>query len=147
MLCALPGFAEPRYGRPGDDELVLNTTGKNQWNCSSKVVHIPMVVEIEPHNRMTMHPQDAAKRGVRNGGMARVYNAFGSIEVRVTVSPSIMPGSLHLSSGYGQRGRQTDPTARLRGSNPNELTDNGNVDPVAGGEGVAAVVVKVEAVT
>ncbi len=142
----VPGYVPPRYGVPKERELVLNSAGKNQWNCSSKTVHLPFINEKEPHNRMTMHPEDAAARGVRHNSVARVFNRFGSIEVRVNVSPTVTPGSLHLSSGFGQREPETDEVARLRGSNPNELTDNGNIDPVSGGEGLAETIVNVESI-
>ena len=59
---------------------------------------------------LSIHPLDAASRGVVDGGRVRVWNDLGSIEVSVRVEGDVRPGVVSLPKGdwlrnYGSQGR------------------------------------------
>ncbi len=126
--------------------LRLDACGRNQWSSASKTVHLGSTVEKEPENSLTIHPKDASKLGVHNGDRVRVTAAKGGhVVIRASVSEGIRPGVVHMYNGYGQQ-HTLESNARRRGANVNELTDSGNVDPIAGAEGLAEMLVRVEVV-
>lgn len=47
-----------------------------------------------------MHPLDAAQKGVRQGGSARVWNGQGELKVLVNVTESVRPGILALAGKW-----------------------------------------------
>jgi len=133
-------FHEPSAKFP----LRLVGCGRHQWSSASKTSHLPMCVEKEPENLLTINTIDANKLGLAQRAKVRVHSkAGGFTDIRVNVSESIKPGCVHMSNGYGQR-NTLEPLARGRGANVNELTSADNVDPVAGAEGLAEMVVRVE---
>jgi len=48
---------------------------------------------------LTIHPRDAASRGIREGELVRVYNARGEGRVAVRLSEEILPGVVSLPEG------------------------------------------------
>lgn len=69
--------------------------------------------------RIVMHPEDAAARGIGSGDLVRVHNARGACFARALLSGEILPGVVALPTGawYGDPGENTDPHG-----NPNVLT-------------------------
>jgi anaerobic selenocysteine-containing dehydrogenase len=83
---------------------------------------------------LLVHPQDAARLGLADGGRARVRSRVGEVEAPVTVSDEMMPGVVSLPHGFGHDA----PGARLRvareraGVNSNLLTDETHLDALSG---------------
>ena len=50
-------------------------------------------------HELQMHPSDALRRGLGDGGAARVFNERGKVHVQVRVSTDIMPGVVSLNEG------------------------------------------------
>lgn len=69
--------------------------------------------------RVVIHPDDAAARGIADGDLVRVFNARGAARARALVSDGITPGVVALPTGawYGDPGSNIDPHG-----NPNVLT-------------------------
>jgi anaerobic selenocysteine-containing dehydrogenase len=60
--------------------------------------NIPWLMQVAPQT-LWMNPIDAAKRGIRHGDTLRVFNDRGVVQVKVKVTPRIMPGVLSLPQG------------------------------------------------
>ena len=75
---------------------------------------------------ITVHPLDAESRGVVEGGFVRVFNALGSIEVRVRVDGETRPGVVVLPKGDWSRNYGKS------GFTVNVLTPSA-IEPTAGG--------------
>ena len=69
--------------------------------------------------RLVIHPDDAAPRGIQNGDLLRVFNARGACRARAQVSDDILAGVVALPTGawLGDATGNIDPDG-----NPNVLT-------------------------
>jgi anaerobic selenocysteine-containing dehydrogenase len=81
-----------------------------------------------------VHPDDAARLGLVDGGAAAVKSRTGALEATVEVTDAIMPGVVSLPHGWGHDA----PGARLgvaeahAGVNSNLLADEALVDALSG---------------
>jgi anaerobic selenocysteine-containing dehydrogenase len=83
---------------------------------------------------LLVHPSDAERLGLVDGGRAVVRSRVGELTAPVTVTGEVMPGVVSLPHGFGHDA----DGARLRvarehaGVNSNLLTDEGAVDVLSG---------------
>ncbi len=102
------------------------------------------ITGLHPDNPVIVHPDDAAKAGLRNGDRARLATPGGSAECRVIVHEGVMRGVVAIEHGYGHRElgarshriggeRQPKRPDLCAGLNLNDL---GLVDPTRRGEAV-----------
>ena len=84
--------------------------------------------------RLMVHPSDATRLSLVDGGRARVASRVGAVAVTVTVTDEVMPGVVSLPHGFGQG--VAAGTLRIAGALPgasaNALTDEQRVEPVIG---------------
>lgn len=76
-----------------------------------------------PESMLTMHPDDAAPRGIADGTPVRIHNALGEVRCKARVAAWIRPGTVSLAKGLWFR-----HTANGRTSNvliPDTLSDLG----------------------
>jgi len=79
--------------------------------------------KIADREPMTMHPDDAAARGIRSGDVVRVWNDRGACLAGVILSDALMPGIVQLSTGAWYDPEVPGQTAGLeKHGNPNVLT-------------------------
>lgn len=92
---------------------------------------------------MTMHPHDAAARGLTEGQIVRVYNARGACYAQLRLSDEIRAGVIQLATGawYDPEGDTC-----LHG-NPNALTPDKGTSKLAQGPIAHSCLVSVEATT
>ncbi|GFH37094.1 molybdopterin oxidoreductase family protein [Streptomyces pacificus] len=87
-------------------------------------------------NRCTLqvHPDDAARLGLGDGGLARVKAAGGEVEVPVEITGDVRPGVVSLPHGWGhdRPGTRTRVAAARPGVNVNQLLDGSLLDPLSG---------------
>ncbi len=85
-------------GRVRDHWHTMTRTGKSQRLSAHRAVPF---VEV--------HPEDAAARGLTEGGIARVATAHGSAELEVTITDAVAPGQLfmpmHWNAAYASAAR------------------------------------------
>jgi anaerobic selenocysteine-containing dehydrogenase len=92
---AIPTWQQP----PQDDRYPLRLISpKSPHRTHSQGSNISAVCEKAAHV-LTMHPQDAAARGVVDGDMVRLFNAQGESRVRACLSEDIIPGVVCLPEG------------------------------------------------
>jgi anaerobic selenocysteine-containing dehydrogenase len=82
---------------------------------NSTFVNVQSLRGIEGRPVLEIHPDDAAPRGVQDGGLVRVFNGRGSYECHATVSERARPG---VVNGLGIWWRKHGDN----GTNVNELT-------------------------
>jgi len=88
-----------------------------------------------------MHPDDAAARGIQDGGVVRVFNARGACLAGVKLDAGLMPGVVVMSTGAW-----SDPDGGLdRHGNPNTLTADIGTSRLAQGPSAQTALVQVEA--
>ena len=75
---------------------------------------------------LTMHPADAASRGIEDGDMVRVYNAHGEGLVTARLSEEIIPGVVSLPEGIWVR---LDEDGRDQGGSANMFTSTEGTAP------------------
>ena len=60
--------------------------------------NLPWMEEVEPQ-RLWINPQDAAKRGIKDGDLVKIYNERGTVKVKAKVTPRLIPGVCSLPQG------------------------------------------------
>jgi anaerobic selenocysteine-containing dehydrogenase len=116
-----------------DGGLVL--IGRRDLRSNNSWMHnIGVLVRGKDRCTLEVHPSDAARVGLSNGGAARITSRAGDLVVKVEVTDRMMPGVVSLPHGWGHG----VPGTRLRvatehaGVNTNELTDGESIDPLSG---------------
>lgn len=73
--------------------------------------------------RVTVHPDDAATRGIRTGDAVRLFNELGAVECNAEVSALVCPGVVSLDKGLWERHTHNGNTSNTLC--PSTLTDLG----------------------
>ncbi|MEV6754191.1 molybdopterin-dependent oxidoreductase [Streptomyces sp. NPDC051214] len=127
----LPRLTNALHAAP--DELVL--VGRRHLRSNNSWMHNVRSL-TGGSNRCTLHvhPDDAARLGVENGGHARVKAAGGSLTVPVEVTDAVRPGVVSLPHGWGhdRPGTRLAVAAENPGANVNQLLDGTLLDPLSG---------------
>jgi anaerobic selenocysteine-containing dehydrogenase len=97
---------------------------------------------------LLVHPDDAARHGLRDGGRARVASEAGSIQVPVEVTDEMMPGVVCLPHGWGhdKAGAQLGVASKHAGACNNVLAPGELVDVPSGNAVVNGIPVEIVAV-
>jgi len=85
-------------------------------------------------NRCTLlvHPEDATRLGLVDGGAALVGSEAGRIEATVEVCDELMPGVVSLPHGWGHAGTPGRVQSARPGVNSNVLARTDLIDPLSG---------------
>jgi anaerobic selenocysteine-containing dehydrogenase len=128
------------------DEMVM--VGRRHVRSNNSWMHNIRVL-TKGHNRCTMqiHPDDAARLGIADGGKARVTSRVGEVVVAAEHTDGIRPGVISIPHGFGQQmpGVQLSVAAAYEGVNTNLLTDEYFVDAISGNIALNGVPVTVSA--
>jgi anaerobic selenocysteine-containing dehydrogenase len=123
---------EARLARAAEP-LVL--VGRRTLRSNNSWMHnLDVLVKGRPVCTLHVHPDDARRFGLADGGAARVTSRVGSLEIPVEVTDGIMPGVVSIPHGWGH----DDPASALTiaaahaGANANLLTDESAIDPLSG---------------
>jgi anaerobic selenocysteine-containing dehydrogenase len=109
--------------------------GRRQLRSNNSWMHnLPALVKGKPRCTLHVHPDDALRLGLVDGGRAQVSSSVGSIEVAVELTDGIMPGVVSIPHGWGHDvpGTRLDVARRHAGVNSNVLADETRVDPLSG---------------
>jgi len=130
--------------RPADGALSL--VGRRHLRSNNSWMHnLDGLVRGRDRCTLQVHPDDAARLGLTEGGKARVASATGQLEVAVEVTEDIMPGVVSLPHGWGhdRPGARLSVAARHAGVNSNLLTDAAPLDPLSGNATLNGIPVRV----
>lgn len=94
---------------------------------------------------LLVHPTDAARQGIEDGGRALVRSRTGEVEVPVELTERIMPGVVCLPHGWGhdRDGVALRVARATPGMSINDLTDDQRVDALTGNAALSGVPVEI----
>ena len=96
--------------------------------------NLEVLVKGRPRCTLQVHPFDADRCGLVDGGDAVVTSRVGQVTVPVEVTSDIRTGVVSLPHGWGHNadGARLSVAARHAGVNANVLVDEAEVDPLSG---------------
>jgi anaerobic selenocysteine-containing dehydrogenase len=109
--------------------------GRRQLRSNNSWMHnIAPLVKGKERCTAHVHPDDAARLGLRDGQAARVTSRAGAIEVPVEVTDAVMPGVVSIPHGWGHDadGVRMGVASAHAGTNSNVLADETLLDPLSG---------------
>jgi anaerobic selenocysteine-containing dehydrogenase len=131
-------------GRNGGMVLI----GRRQLRSNNSWMHnLAPLVKGRDRCTMQVHPDDAARLGLTDGGHAVVTSPAGSIRVPVEVTDEIMTGVVSIPHGWGHHaeGSKMTVAAQHAGVNTNVLADSSRLDPLSGNAVLNGIPVEVAA--
>ena len=101
----------------------------NSWMHNSE-----RLVKGPPRCTLLIHPEDAAVRGLVEGGSATVATVRGQITLPVEISDEVMPGVVSVPHGWGhvRRGTRQRVAAAHAGESINDILDPALTDELSG---------------
>jgi anaerobic selenocysteine-containing dehydrogenase len=119
-------LVDPGWGRG------LRLIGRRQMrNMNSWLHNLPVLARGPERCTLLVHPEDAQRLGLTDGGHASVRSRVGEVRAQVEVTDDMMPGVVCLPHGFGhdeQDVRQGVARANQPGVNANALTDDQVLD-------------------
>jgi anaerobic selenocysteine-containing dehydrogenase len=109
--------------------------GRRQLRSNNSWMHnLEPLVRGKERCTAHVHPDDAARLGLRDGEPARVSSRAGAIEIPVEVTDAVMQGVVSIPHGWGHDvdGVRLGVASAHPGSNSNRLADETLIDPVSG---------------
>jgi anaerobic selenocysteine-containing dehydrogenase len=109
--------------------------GRRQLRSNNSWMHnLPALVKGRDRCTIHVHPDDAQRLGLADGGQALVRSAAGAVEGPVELTDDIMPGVVSIPHGWGHHedGMRMSVAAEHAGINSNVLTDESAVEPLSG---------------
>jgi anaerobic selenocysteine-containing dehydrogenase len=105
---ALPTYVPPRESPVTNPELAarypLNVISpKSHAFLNSSYGNLAAQLRVAGEQQVIIHPQDATRRGIRDGQAVRVFNDRGSIEALARVSDGVMQGVVVVPLGYWRK--------------------------------------------
>ncbi|MBL0217510.1 MAG: molybdopterin oxidoreductase family protein [Myxococcales bacterium] len=124
---------ERKHASPPNGNLVLigrrHLRSNNSWMHNSE-----RLVKGPPRCTLLIHPDDAAARGLSEGGAAKVSTRKGAIELPVEISDEMMKGVVSVPHGWGHN--RSGTRLRVAEANPgvsvNDIVDPALIDELSG---------------
>jgi len=115
------------------DGMVL--VGRRDLRSNNSWMHnVAVLVKGKPRCTLHVHPDDATRLGLADGGSAEVRSRTGKVIVPVEVTDGIRPGVVSIPHGWGhdRPGTRLGVAESHAGVNSNLLADDELVDPISG---------------
>src|SRR6185369_17447218 len=86
-----------------------------------------------PHCPLSVHPEDAAALGLRDGDLASLATSRASVVLPVVIDDKLLRGQVAMPNGFGMVvAIDADGKQVIDGVNMNEFTDIADRDPITG---------------
>ncbi len=134
LLGAIDALARSLDAGPSDPDTLL-LVGRRELRSNNSWMHnIPELVSGRPRCVLLVHPQDAARAGIRDGETALLESRVHRGEVPVRVSDEMRPGVVSLPHGWGHAAsaRWQRVAGANSGVSANDWTDDQAVEAVVG---------------
>lgn len=131
MLADLERLKKKAVERPARLLLI----GRRDLRSTNSFTHnLPALVKGPDRCTLHVHPDDAERLGVEDGGHARVTSRVGSVIAPVALTDDVMPGVVSLPHGWGHdaEGSALRTARRHAGVNANTVTDDQAYDSASG---------------
>jgi anaerobic selenocysteine-containing dehydrogenase len=126
----------------------LVLVGRRQLRSNNSWMHnLPALVKGKDRCTLHVHPSDAERLGLEDGGRATISSATGRIEAPVELTEDIMPGVVSIPHGWGHSapGVRMSVASEHAGVNSNVLADDSQTDPLSGNAVLNGIPVEVRA--
>jgi anaerobic selenocysteine-containing dehydrogenase len=131
----LPEYLPPRYfSHPnGDYPYILITGARKYLYYHSRYRNVSRFLTAIPVPEVEIHPEDAAKLGIRDKERVRITSEIGSLDIQAQIvhKTEILPGVLQITHGWDE-------------ANVNLITYDLINDPISGFPLLKAIPVRVE---
>ena len=127
----------------------MRIIGRRQVRSSNSWMHnLPILAKGPYRCTALVHPSDAQRLGLQNGGQAHISNTHGALEAQIEISDEVMPGVVSLPHGWGHGlpGTRMGVAAERPGVNLNAVLSDREWDPLSGNAVLSGVGVSVRAV-
>ncbi len=130
-----------------DDRLKL-VSRRHLRSNNSWMHNLEVLVKGRPRCTLQIHPDDARRLGLAEGGEAEIKSKVGKVVAPVEITDLVMAGVVSLPHGWGHSlpGTRMEVARRYSGVNSNLLTDPEIIDPMSGNAVLNAIPVEVSAV-
>ncbi|WP_411106335.1 molybdopterin oxidoreductase family protein [Streptomyces sp. cmx-4-9] len=118
-----------------DRPAALVLVGRRHLRSNNSWLHnVPALVGGSNRCTLQVHPEDAGRLGLTDGGRARITADGGSLEVPVEVTDTVRTGVVSLPHGWGHNrsGARLAVASAAPGVNVNQLLDGSRLDPLSG---------------
>ena len=119
--------------------------GRRQLRSNNSWMHnLPGLASGRFRGTLLVHPDDADRLGVRDGGRARVSRGDRAVVVQVEVTGDMMPGVVSLPHGWGhdREGARLSVAGQRPGASLNDVLDENARDPLSGNAVLGGVAVE-----
>jgi anaerobic selenocysteine-containing dehydrogenase len=143
LLVAELARAAARLDEPAPEFVIV---GRREVRSNNSWMHnLPTLAKGRNRCTVLVHPDDARRLGVAEGGVVRIARGAQSIEAPIERTDEMMPGVISLPHGWGhdQPGAQLGVAARQPGANLNAVLDDRVRDPLSGNAVLSGVAVTV----
>ncbi|MDP9335275.1 MAG: molybdopterin-dependent oxidoreductase, partial [Actinomycetota bacterium] len=113
----------------------LVLVGRRDLRSNNSWMHnLQVLVKGKERCTVHVHPDDAARLGLRDGADTRVRSSSGEIVLPAEVTDAVMPGVVSIPHGWGHDAGGTRMTTATRhaGANSNVLARTDLFDPLSG---------------
>ncbi|MCU1426414.1 MAG: anaerobic dehydrogenase, typically selenocysteine-containing [Actinomycetia bacterium] len=113
----------------------LRLVGRRDLRSNNSWMHnIDVLVKGKERCTVHVHPNDAARTGVVDGALTRVWSATGEVVLPAEVTDAVMPGVVSIPHGWGHDtpGTEMRVAAKHAGTNSNVLASTAVFDPLSG---------------
>jgi anaerobic selenocysteine-containing dehydrogenase len=123
--------SEPAPGSNLEFPFVLSA-GERRSFTANTIIRNPDWRRKDRAGALRIHPDDAKRVGVEDGGRVRITTQGGSAEAAIEISDRMQPGHVSLPNGLGLDFPDANGASVATGVSPNELTRSQDRDWFAG---------------
>ncbi|MGH1493913.1 MAG: molybdopterin-dependent oxidoreductase [Acidimicrobiales bacterium] len=116
-----------------NEQLVL--IGRRHLKTVNSWMHnLNVLIKGKTDCTLQVHPDDAGRLGLVDGGAAQVQSRVGKVSAAVEITDEVMPGVVCLPHGWGydEAGIEMQTAKTKPGVNSNALTDDAALDALSG---------------
>src|SRR5258708_14677863 len=88
---------------------------RDQWHTMTRTGDVPSLAQHTPEPFLDMHPDDAARAQLVDGGFARIESRHGGAIMRVRVTETQTSGEVFAAMHWSENNASTRPADRLGG--------------------------------
>ncbi|MFT6392676.1 MAG: anaerobic selenocysteine-containing dehydrogenase, partial [Ilumatobacter sp.] len=133
-------------GGQASEQLVL--IGRRHLKTVNSWMHnLNILIKGKTDCTLQVHPDDASRLGLIDGGSASVQSRVGTVVAPVEITDEVMPGVVCLPHGWGydEDGIEMQTAKTKPGVNSNVLTDDATLDDLSGNATLNGIPVQVTA--
>ena len=126
----LPLLPEPHADPRPDTNCLRLLTPASSWSLNASFGNAPKIDKQRGEDRVLLHPDDAQRRNLNDADRVLLSNACGSIELQLSLSDDVLPGT--AVSYKGRWPKRTATQSNINILNPGDKADMGESSSVHG---------------